>query len=196
MKRTLIGWMVLFAVMIPAKSFALTNLIVNITPGFFLHSADAKDFRASDGWRMDEVSGYSSNAISISAGLGVDMLFLFLDTTVGVGYMWSPSITSTVFMGDVACRFKILGSEMTLGPHLTLLYFKPEWDGNIKATLSDESGVLGGLSFTVGIKTFSVLASLDYLNLTLKPDSPGISFSRNELDMSGVVFQIGVLMRF
>lgn len=196
MKRAVIGWMVLFALMIPTKSFALANLILNVTPGFFLYSPDAKGFRASDGRRTDEISGYLSNIVSVSAGVGVNTPIFFLDTTAGVGYMWSSSITAPVFLGDVAFRLKILGNEMTMGPHITFLYFRPEWDGDTKITLSDETGVAGGLSLTIGLKAFSVLASLDYLHLDFKTEPSGISSNRNDLDMSGVVFQVGMLMRF
>jgi len=196
MKRTVIGWMVLFALMIPAKSFALANLIFNVTPGFFLYSPDAKGFRTSDGWKTDEISGYLSNIASVSAGVGVNTPVFFLDTTVGVGYMWSSSITSPVFLGDIAFRLKILRDEMTLGPHISFLFFRPDWDGITNITLSDETGVIGGLSFTIGTKAFSVLASLDYMHLAFKTEQPGISLNRNDLDMSGLVLQVGILMRF
>lgn len=148
MKRPMIACFILIMVWgISAKSFAGANLVLSASPGFFLYSPDAEGFKASDGWKTDEVEGYFSNIATVSAGVGIDTPALFFDITGGIGYMWSSSITSTVLLGDLACRFKLRRDEMTLGPHITFLKFSPDWDSSADISLSDETGIAGGLSF-------------------------------------------------
>ncbi|NJL59002.1 MAG: DUF481 domain-containing protein [Desulfobacteraceae bacterium] len=196
MKRVIIRVIVLLAVMIPAQSFAKANLILNLTPGFIVYSPDVDGFEVSDGWKTDQISGSFSNIAALSAGVGVDTPGMFFDMTVGAGYLWSSFMKSDVLMGDVACRFKIRRDEMTLGPHLTFLRFSPDWEGDSKIKLSDETGVAGGLSFTIGSKAFSIIAALDYMHLDFKIEEPRLPTNPDSLNMSGIVFQIGMLMRF
>ncbi len=196
MKTLMAVCIALFVTMIPASVFAEANLIVGVTPGIFLYSPDAEEFRVSDGEKIGEVDGYFSNKATLSLGVGFNTPVLFVDLTGGVGYLYNSAFTSTMLMADLALRFKIKREELTAGPHITIVRYDPDWDGDANISLSDDTGIMTGLAVTMGSKAFSVAASLDYVKASFDVESPGVSLNGDGLDISGIAFQIGILLRF
>ncbi|OQX22583.1 MAG: hypothetical protein BWK80_30070 [Desulfobacteraceae bacterium IS3] len=182
--------------LISTTGFAGTDFVLNLSPGFILYSPDAEGFKVSDGWKTEETEGYISNTAILGAGVGFETPDLFFDMTGGVGYLWSSSVKAKLVMMDFACRFKLHRDEMTLGPHLSIMKYKPDWGGDTDISLGDDTAVSGGLSFTIGSKPFSIMAALDYISLSFDVESPGIAIDGGSLDLSGIALQIGLLFRF
>ncbi|QTA85846.1 hypothetical protein [Desulfonema magnum] len=197
MSRTLLVICIaLFINIIPGPGFAEVNLVVGITPGIFLYSPDAEGFRVSDGETIGEVEGYLSNLATLTAGVGINTPAVIIDLTGGLGYQYNNAFTSTLFLADAALRFKINREELTAGPHITIVKYDPSWDGDANISLSDDTGFIGGLGLTIGSKAFSISASLDYVSASFDVESPGISLNNEALDISGIAFQLGVILRF
>lgn len=195
-------WLVVLVIMmIPVSVIAKPDdtklgVFLNLTPGIFIYSPDVDGFQASDGWKTDEVSGYLSNMATGMIGLSFDNPTMFTDIGIGLGYLYNSSFTATSFLADVALRFKLKREEMTLGPHLSIVKYKPHWKGDADISLSDPTGIIAGLSFTMGSKAFSLMASLDYLTASFDAERPSMSLHGNSLDLSGIALQLGVIFRF
>lgn len=188
--------MTLFLIIIPVSGFAGNNLILNVTPGIFLYSPDADGFRVTDGDKTGEVDGYFTNKATLTAGVGFDTPKLFADLTGGVGYLYNSAFTAEMLLADLAIRFKIRRDELTAGPHISVIKYSPKWDGDADISMSGSTGFMAGLSLTMGSKEFSIAASLDYLNASFDVEPPGVSLDGGALDISGLAFQLGILMRF
>ncbi|MFW6372543.1 MAG: hypothetical protein ACOC3W_02495 [Thermodesulfobacteriota bacterium] len=191
-------WMIFLAAMVlfPASGFAQAGLVVGVTPGIFLYSPDADGHEVSDGLKTEEIDGYLSNLATLNAGIAWDAKMFYLDLTGGVGYLYNSTFTSFVYMGDLALRFKLPTEVMTLGPHVSLLEFQPDWDGDADVSLADTTGYVAGLAFTVGTKPFSFAASIDYVDASFEVESDRLPVTNADLDLSGLAVQVGVLFRF
>ncbi|MCP4345745.1 MAG: DUF481 domain-containing protein [Desulfobacterales bacterium] len=188
-----IAW---FVSLIPASGFAEVNLVLNVAPGIFVYSPDADGFKVSDGINTGEVDGYLSNMATVTGGIGFNTPGLFFDVTGGVGYLYNSAFTSKILMADAALRFKIRREELTAGPHISFMKYKPDWEGDANVSLSDDTGIMAGLGITIGSKEFSISASVDYIKASFDVDPPGISVNREPLDISGIALQIGMILRF
>jgi len=196
MKNFVPMFLLLAMVMIPAKGYGQVGLVVGVTPGIFLYSPDADGHEVSDGLKTEEIDGYLSNLATLNAGIAWDAEMFYLDLTGGVGYLYNSTFTGFLYMGDLALRFKLPTEVMTLGPHVSLLEFQPDWDGDADVSLADTTGYVAGLAFTVGTKPFSFAASIDYVDAAIEVESDRLPVANEDLDMSGLAVQVGVLFRF
>ena len=196
MKNFVPMFLLLAMVMIPAKGYGQVGLVVGVTPGIFFYSPDADGHEVSDGLKTEEIDGYLSNLATLNAGIAWDAEMFYLDLTGGGGYLYNSTFTSFVYMGDLALRFKLPTEVMTLGPHVSLLEFQPDWDGDADVSLADTTGYVAGLAFTVGTKPFSFAASIDYVDAAIEVESDRLPVVNEDLDMSGLAVQVGVLFRF
>ncbi len=182
--------------LMPAKSIAGVDFVLNVTPGFFLFSTSADGTRVYDSLRTDEVSGFISNIATLTGGVGFDTRALFIDIVGGAGYLYNASFSGPVYLMDVAFRFKMPSEVLTLGPHFSYMVYNLDWDGNVNVSLAENAGVVAGLGLTVGTKPFSFVASIDYVNATFGVDSSESWVHNDDLDLSGLALQIGVIFRF
>jgi hypothetical protein len=173
-----------------------TDFILDIVPGYILFSTDLDGAKVTDGKRVEEIDGYLSNMPILTGGLGINKEKMFIDLTGGLGYLFNSSFTSVMYLFDAAGRFKFSDDRMTVGPHFSLVYFQPSWDGDLDISLSNEAGFILGATLTVGTRPFSFLASLDYVNASLGVDAPDASVSQDDLDLSGIAIQLGLILRF
>lgn len=182
---------------LPATASAEFGFVASVTPGIFLYSPDADGHQLRDAWRTEEIDGYISNLATVNAGVAWEAERFFLDLTGGIGYLYNDSFSGELYMGDLALRFKLPSEVLTLGPHLSLIDCRPDWDGGVDVSLSGETGVAVGLALTVGTKPFSFAASIDYVDLAFEvtPGSPP-PVANEDLDISGLALQIGALFRF
>ena len=105
-----------------------------------------------------------------------------------------------MYLADLALRFKI-SKHATIGPHVSVIKFDPKWDGSLSdgsdVKLSGETSIMPGLCFTVGGKTASFSASIDYIDTSFDVTTyNGWVANDNSLDMSGFAIQLGVLFSF
>lgn len=209
MKKTLMGTCMVFWVsMISATSFAGVDFILDIKPASFLISPDADGFEVERYYSSYYYSYYESDTIegsgswmpTLKAGIGIDTSPLYLDFTGGFGYLYNGAFTATMYVADVALRFK-LGRVVTLGPHIGVVKFDPTWEGELSDSddveLSDCTGFMPGLCFTAGGKIASFSLSLDYLSASFDVETyHGWRASEDTLDISGFSLSLGVLLRF
>lgn len=197
MKKNLFSLLCLFSLLlIPLNSFAGMNFIAGLNPGVFLYSPDADGHRVSDGRISEEIDGYISNIATLNAGIGWEAPQYFLDLTGNIGYLYNSSFTGMVYGGDIALRLKLPSEVMTLGPHVGIMAYDMDWDGETDVSLSDTTGFVAGLCFTAGTKPFSFAASLDYFDASFDVESGNNAVRNEELDISGIVLQLGVIFRF
>jgi hypothetical protein len=180
--------------------------ILRVEPMSILVSPDAEGFSVSRKYRTsyysyrasERVDGVGSWAPMVKGGLRFDSPKLATDLTVGVGALISPAFTAP--MAELALDFRFnLGSIVTLGPHLALVTMgEPSWGGNADVSFSSASGAAGGVEVTVGKKRVFFNASLSYLALSPCDVETGSGWtaSSDELDFSGVLGRLGVLLRF
>lgn len=196
MKNFVPMFLLLAMVMIPAKGYGQMGLVVGVTPGIFLYSPDADGHEVRDGLKTEEIDGYLSNLATLNAGLAWDSKMFYLDLTGGVGYLYNSAFTGFLYMGDLAFRLKLPTEVLTLGPHVSIMAFQPDWDGDADVSLSDTTGYAAGLALTVGTKPFSFAASIDYLDASFEVESERLPVANEDLDISGLAVQVGVLFRF
>jgi len=83
----------------------------------------------------------------------------------------------------------------------SVIKFDPKWDGSLSDSsdvkLSDETAIMPGLCFTVGGKTASFSASIDYIDASFDVTTYNEWVANDDsLDMSGFAIQLGVLFSF
>ncbi|MDX2438993.1 MAG: hypothetical protein QNK40_00420 [Desulfobacterales bacterium] len=200
MKKILILFITIFITMISTPCFAGANFIFDLKPGSILFSPDIDGFRVSRTSGSDTVSGSGSWMPTLKAGMRIDNPALNIDLTGGVGFLVNGAFHSYMYLADLALRFKI-SKHATIGPHVSVIKFDPKWDGSLSdssdVNLSEETAFMPGLCFTVGGKTASFSASIDYINTSFDVTTyNGWVANDNSLDMSGFAIQLGVLFSF
>ena len=200
MKKILILFITIFITMISAPCFAGANFIFDLKPGSILFSPDIDGFRVSRTSGSDTVSGSGSWMPTLKAGMRIDNPALNIDLTGGVGFLVNGAFHSYMYLADLALRFKI-SKHATIGPHVSVIKFDPKWDGSLSdssdVNLSEETAFMPGLCFTVGGKTASFSASIDYINTSFDVTTyNGWVSNYDSLDMAGFAIQLGVLFVF
>ncbi len=200
MKKILILFITIFITMISTPCFAGANFIFDLKPGSILFSPDIDGFRVSRTSGSDTVSGSGSWMPTLKAGMRIDNPALNIDLTGGVGFLVNGAFHSYMYLADLALRFKI-SKHATIGPHVSVIKFDPKWDGSLSdssdVNLSEETAFMPGLCFTVGGKTASFSASIDYINTSFDVTTyNGWVSNYDSLDIAGFAIQLGVLFNF
>jgi len=199
MKKTVIVvWASFCFLTAPAGVAADADFVLEINPLAYLVSPDIEDFRASNGLFLEEISGFGSLLPSLKAGVGFESGTVILDLLGGFGYLWNDAFSATCYSGDAFLRFK-LGRQgnVTLGPHLGVVRFEPDYDGIAQVDLGTETGWVAGLGFTAGSSRVAFAMTLDYLSAAFDAaGSGGWTTNQNELDISGFQVVLGVQFRF
>jgi len=200
MKKILILFITIFITMISTPCFAGANFIFDLKPGSILFSPDIDGFRVSRTSGSDTVSGSGSWMPTLKAGMRIDNPALNIDLTGGVGFLVNGAFHSYMYLADLALLFKI-SKHATIGPHVSVIKFDPKWDGSLSdssdVNLSEETAFMPGLCFTVGGKTASFSASIDYINTSFDVTTYNGWVSNNDsIDLSGFAIQLGVLFSF
>lgn len=211
MKKMFVMVVAVLLVLMPIASLAEVDFVIGAYPLSFLNSPDAEDFSAAEmtgpfSFRTERVDGETSWIPSIVGGIGIDTPAAYIDLTIGGGYANGGDVyTAGFFLADLAARFKVYdsstrvstGTIVTFGPHASVIYFDPKYKGDIDVELEETAGFIIGPAFTIGKKSISFSASVDYVYLPVDVKSkPGIFTSDDELDLSGIAVQMGVLFRF
>ncbi len=204
MKKALITCIALGVTIISTPCFAGADFILDLKPASFLFSPDADGFKVSRTsgflYESDTISGSVSLMPSLKAGIRIDTSALNIDLTAGLGFLYNGAFHSSMYLGDLALRFKI-SKHATIGPHVSVVEFDPTWDGSgsdsSDVKLSEETSIIPGLCFTIGGKTASFSASIDYIDTSFDVTTHnGWVANDTSLDISGFAIQLGVLFSF
>ena len=204
MKKLLILFIAFFVTMMSTPCFAGADFILDLKPASILFSPDVDGFRVSrtSGFlhESDTISGSGSWMPTLKAGIRIDTSALNIDLTGGYGLLYNGAFHSSMYLGDLALRFKI-SKHATIGPHVSIIKFDPTWDGSGSDSddvkLSEETSIMPGLCFTVGGKAASFSASIDYIDTSFDVTTyNGWVANDYSLDISGFAIQLGVLFSF
>jgi hypothetical protein len=204
LKKTLIICIAFLITIISAPCFAGADFILELKPASLLFSPDIDGFNVSRTsgftYYSDTISGNGSWMPTLKAGMRIDTSALDIDLTGGYGLLVNGAFHSSMYLGDLALRFKI-SKHATLGPHVSVIKFNPTWDGSSSDSddvkLSDETSIMPGLCFTVGGKAASFSVSIDYIDTSFDVTTHnGWIANDSSLDISGFAIQLGVLFSF
>jgi hypothetical protein len=179
------------------------KFVLRADPVSFMISPDIDGFYVQNSGIREEIDGTTAWTPSIHAGIGFDAGDkVLLDATVGVGLYYGGEVLESSFVTQrLSARFK-LGKVVTLGAQFGLIQFDDlEWDGDdakSNVNFSDSDGYLAGLSFTAGSDRVSFSLSVEYVSLDDfdVTTTGGWTPSSNNLDLSGTLINMGVLLRF
>jgi hypothetical protein len=204
MKKVFIICMSFVVTMISTPCFAGVDFILDLRPASMLFSPDVDGFRVSrtSGFlhESDTISGSGSWMPNLKAGLRIDTSALNIDLTGGLGFLYNDAFHSSMYLADLALRFKV-SKHATIGPHVSLVEFDPKWEGSgsdgSDVKLSEETAIMPGLCFTVGGKTASFSAGIDYIDASFDVTTHnGWVANDDSIDISGFAVQLGVLFSF
>ena len=204
MKKALIICIAFVVTIISTPCFAGMDFILDLKPASILFSPDVDGFRVSRTssflYESDTISGNGSLMPTLKAGIRIDTSALNIDLTGGLGLLYNGAFHSSMYLADLALRFKI-SKHATIGPHVSVIKFDPTWDGSgsdsSDVKLSEETSVMPGLCFTVGGKTASFSASIDYIDTSFDVTTHnGWVANDSSIDISGFAIQLGVLLSF
>jgi hypothetical protein len=204
MKKAFLICIALMVTVMSTSCFAGVDFILDLRPVSVLFSPDLDGFKVSrtSGFitESDTIRGSGSWIPNLKTGLRISTSPLNIDLTGGLGFLYNDAFHATMYLGDLALRFKI-SRHATIGPHVSIIRFNPTWDGSgsdsSDVKLSDETAVMPGLCFTVGGKVASFSASIDYIDTSFDVTTQnGWVANDTSLDMSGYAIQLGVLFSF
>jgi hypothetical protein len=189
-----------------------TRFVLDIRPGSFLLSPDLEGFTLRDAGNTsrETISDGFSWTPSINAGVGWTFATFDLNITAGPGYIWNDGFNGSFWQVDAGALFKIADGRLRIGPHIGIVGLSDaKWDpltnntGNGQVDLSGNTGFKGGLAFHAGSERVAFLANIDFVDVSydvttrsgwVAQDDQGKQLT--ELDMSGVMIDLGLIIRF
>jgi len=111
MKKALIICIAFVVTIISTPCFAGVDFILDLRPASMLFSPDVDGFRVSrtSGFihESDTISGNGSLMPTLKAGIRIDTSALNIDLTGGLGLLYNSAFHSSMYLADLALRFKI-----------------------------------------------------------------------------------------
>jgi hypothetical protein len=180
------------------------SFVVCLNPTSLIISPDKTGFTIHSGNEMDEddvVTGFSFNAPNMKAGLGFNSRLVQLDLLAGCGSLISGRITGNFFSGDAYCRFRPT-PVISVGIHAGFMKYTPTWDffglswsNPDDVSFSGVNGLLLGPVVSFGKRTCFTF-SVDYTTgVTDVKTHNGYFANRHQLDLGGLMFNYGLLIR-
>ncbi len=193
------------------------RFILDFRPGSFLLSSDMDGFvvsRTSGSVTQTEtIEGYGSWTPSVNAGAGINLGILDLNITGGPGYLWNMAFHGPFWQADIGAMFKLANGHFRIGPHLGILGLgDATWDSidttgvggsDPQVDFTGNTGLKGGLSLRTGGDRVAFLANFDFVDVAYDVTTRDGWVARDdqgkiatELDMSGVMIDLGLMVRF
>ncbi len=173
------------------------SFVFDARPIAILIAPNSNDLDLARGSQTDHTEGNIAEAPNFKIGPRFHTPWMDLELTAGIGGLWHPDFYGGFYQFDIAPRFEI-DKGVTFGPHIGIITFDSVfWRHSSKMTINNNSGWLGGIAIDFRRKTFGLLIAIDYLDceLDLYPQD-GWTTNHSELDISGIVLQIGLVWRF
>ncbi len=179
------------------------NFIVDARPGTLLVSQSAGDFEALGpgperlGVTELEEAAEFTTLPNLRAGAGWSTDAAHWDLTGQVGYLLNERFRSLVAGLDAAVMLRVR-RNIAAGPHLGYIrILDPEWTGDADLDLDPAGALVFGVQAVIGYDILFVFAadyiSAEPMDVTTHGDWRS---SDDELDISGLSLQFGVMGRF
>lgn len=191
-----------FLTLCAAHSEAGVLFVGDVRPAASLYSPNLSDMKVKknggplQGTLVEEIHDEWSYLPSIRFGLGFGSGPLALDLKLGAGMLYNKALDTSYSLSEVEARWTAWSSGV-VGAHAGLLHFRPpRYSGKASMDISSANGVSAGLSLSSpGLASFT--ASIDYLKASFDVSAgQGWTVSEDSLDLSGWLFQLGVMGRF
>ena len=148
----------------------------------------------------EEFKNSASYMPTIAVGFEIDTDYWRYHLIGGVGKMSNEAFDATIIKYEASIYYTGgLQTGFTFGPHIVNYnILSPSWSGDTHISLSGTNAIAPGLAFTVGDK-FVIKGSVDYLmgaTMDVKADSGYILNAGEDIELDGVMVQLGVMMRF
>jgi hypothetical protein len=192
------------------------HFLLDFRPGSFLLAPDLDGFTVHNAGNtyFETVSGVGSWTPSLNAGLGLNFNVVDLNITAGPGYLWNGAFRGPFWQADVGVLFKAAHGHFRIGPHVGLLGLgDATWDsidssgysssGDPQVDLQGNTGFKAGLTLHAGGDKVAFLANIDFVDAKYDVTTTGGWVAQDdegtvarELDMSGMMIDLGVIFRF
>ncbi|MFC1765421.1 hypothetical protein ACFL6U_25535 [Planctomycetota bacterium] len=182
----------------------VAQFILDFRPGSFLFSPDMDGFTVTDGTLSETVDGTASYTPSVNAGVGFDFGTVNLNITGGLGYLYNNAFHGGFAQFDIATLFELVNGKLRMGPHVGLVGLgDANWDDAGQIDLEGNGGFKGGLTLHAGGQRVAFLANIDFVDASYDiktrggwSATDGNGTTVTELDMSGVIIDLGLILRF
>lgn len=179
------------------------NVVMDARPGTILVGQGAGDFQAlgpgPEGWEVTELEEAAEFTtlpnLRIGAGWSSDMALW--DLTAQLGYLLNERFRSLVAGLDAAVMLR-MRRNIAVGPHIGYIrILDPEWTGDADLDLDPAGALVFGVQAIIGYDILFVFAA-DYLSAQAMEATAHGDWrsSDDELDVSGLSLQFGVMGRF
>jgi hypothetical protein len=191
------------------------RFLLDFRPGSFLISPDIDGFtvrNAGDTYRETLVGGGSWTP-SVNAGVGINFQIMDLNITAGPGYLWNTAFHGGFWQADLSTMFKLAEGHFRIGPHIGIVGLgNATWDSidtsgiggsEPQIDLQGNSGLKMGLSMQAGGDRVAFMVNIDVVDIAYDISTSGGWVAQdddenplNELDMSGGIIDLGLIIRF
>lgn len=181
------------------------SVLVEVMPGSVLLSSDFGAYQTvsqTDPTKVayEEFKNGASYLPTISAGFEIDTDYWRYQLTAGLGKMMHDAFSATVVKYEAGLYYTGgLQTGFTFGPHVVNYnILSPSWEGDTAFSVSGTNAIAPGLAFTVGDR-FVIKGSVDYvLGATMDIDAKSgyTHLAGEDLELDGIVVQLGAMMRF
>ncbi|MFC1765754.1 hypothetical protein ACFL6U_27225 [Planctomycetota bacterium] len=188
------------------------RFILDFRPASFLLSPDLEGFTLRDAGntKRETISDGFSWTPSVNAGVSLPLNTCEVTLTAGSGYLWNDGFSSSFWQADLSALFDLADGRFRIGPHVGVLGLgDAKWDpltndtGKGQVDLTGNTGFKGGLAIQAGGERVAFLANIDFVDVRydvttrsgwIAQDDQGKELT--ELDMSGVMVDLGLIIRF
>lgn len=181
------------------------SVLVEVMPGSVLLSSEFGDYqtiKTDDGTQniSEEFKNGAAYLPTASVGFEIDTDYWRYQLLGGIGQIQNESYKATVLKYEAAMYYTGgLQSGFAFGPHVVNYnIMSPSWEGDTEFTLSGTNAIAPGLAFTVGDR-FVIKGSVDYLmgaTMDVQAKNGYTHVAGDDLELEGVVVQLGAMMRF
>lgn len=192
-----------------------TRWIVDVRPASVLLSPDLDGFtvRNAGNTSSETVSDEASWAPSVNVGIGFELDGVDLHLLAGPGYLWNEGFRGGFGQIEAGALFKLAEGRVQVGPHIAVFGLADAtWDpttndvGLDRVDLDGNIGYKAGLTLNAGIEgidQLAFLANINYVDVCYDVRTNGGWVAQDdkgapvtELDMSGLMIELGLMVRF
>lgn len=212
--RMAIGMVVMVGLLGTTVQAEVAQFILDLRPASAIFSPDLDGFTVArtSGFvtEVEEIGGIGSWTPSINGGLGLDFGTVNLNITGGGGYLLNGAFGGPFWQGEVSLLFESGDGHFRIGPHVGVIGLgDATWHADDafgidpQIDMMGNTGWKGGFILHAGGDQVAFQANIDYVDVRYDISTQSGWVARDdsgntvtELDMSGVMVNLGILFRF